>query len=72
MSIHIHSPAGEYVAQVRKPGHRLWETVGQPTQCKRSSANRAVGAMVDRDCKRARVLWCCEWYDPVVVMEANV
>lgn len=72
MNLHIHAPAGKYIAQVRKPGHRLWETVGKPTKCKRTAAKRAVGAMVERGCKRARVLWCSEWYEPTVVMEAHI
>lgn len=72
MTLRIHAPAGEYIAQVRKPGHRLWETVGKPTQCKRIASKRAVAAMIDRKCKRARVLWCSEWYEPNVVMEASV
>ncbi|MEX5363470.1 hypothetical protein WCE03_16765 [Pseudomonas guariconensis] len=72
-SLHIHAPKGNYVAQVRRRGCRNWETLGQPTKSKATAANRAVTLMLAHEnYKRARVLFCAEWYDPIVVMEASV
>ena len=67
--IHIQAPRGEYIAQIRLRGHKLWENVG-----KRRNARSAMIADINKmgpDHKRARVLFCAEWYDPVIVMELN-
>lgn len=71
--LHINAPKGVYYAQVRRRGFRHWETLGQAVHSKTTAANRAVSTMLIREeYKRARVLFCAEWYDPIVVMEASV
>lgn len=71
--LHIHAPKGTYVAQVRRRGCRNWETLGKAVCSKTTAAKRAVTTMLMREeYKRARVLFCAEWYDPIVVMEASV
>jgi len=67
--VHIHAPAGEYIGQVRRRGAQRWRTVANSKTAKRAMVV-AIGAMRDDD-KRARVLFCTEWYDPNVVMELS-
>lgn len=67
--LHIHAPKGEYIAQVRRRGHRLWETIGKGKSAE-AAMIKAVKAMT-REHKRARVLFCAEWYDPSVVMQLS-
>lgn len=68
--IHIHAPKGHYIGQVRLYGHRKWQTVtGRCTRAELAMAD-AVQQMSERH-KRARVLFIADWYEPVVVMEAN-
>lgn len=67
--IHIHSPPGEFIGQIRLRGHRLWETVDTRDSAE-SAMIRAVEAM-SREHHRARVLWCSDYYDPVVVMKLS-
>lgn len=70
MSLHIHAPKGVYVAQVRKPYHKLWETVGPEFESGHDAEIAAIEGMT-KEHKRARVLFCAEWYDPILVMEAS-
>lgn len=70
MSLHIHAPAGVYIGQIRKRGHRLWETVGKSRKSAKPAMIAAINAM-GPDHKRARVLWCSDYYDPNVVMELS-
>ena len=67
---HIHAPQGEYVGQVRGQGCRIWRTVITTKNSAKHALAGAVRKMKPGD-KRARVLFCAEWYDPVVVMEAS-
>lgn len=69
-TVHIHQPAGEYIGQVRKRGARRWETIGRPCKSAKAAMAKALKAMTQRH-KRARVLFCAEWYDPNVVMELS-
>ena len=70
--LHILRPRGHYIGQVRRVGHRLWETVTGP----RRSARHALAAAVlkGKNRKRARVLFIdsSPYYDPHVVMEATL
>jgi hypothetical protein len=70
--VHINRPHGHYIGQVRREGHRLWETVTKP----RRSAHHALAAAVlkGKNMKRARVLFIdnCGYYDPHIVMEATL
>lgn len=70
MSLHIHAPKGQYFAQVRRPYRRLWESVGEPFDCGHEAEIAAIEGMT-KEHKKARVLFCAEWYDPIVVMEAS-
>lgn len=70
MSLHIHAPKGDYLAQIRGRGCRLWETVGEAHADAKSAMCTAINAMTERH-KRARVIFCTEWYDPNVVLEAQ-
>lgn len=73
MSLHIHAPKGTYHPQTRGRGCRKWDPVNTLAYTdKKLAARRAVEAMIERGSKRARVLFCAEWYDPVVVMEASI
>lgn len=68
--VHIHNPPGRYVGQIRRYGHRRWEEIAT---CKTAKAAmvEAVNAMGQQH-KRARVLFCADWYEPLIVMELNV
>lgn len=70
MSLHIHAPSGIYIAQVRRRFERTWTQVGGEFKQNHRAQSTAAGSMVG-DFVRARVLFCAEWYDPVVVMEAS-
>lgn len=70
MTLHINCPTGEYIAQIKGRGCRLWETVGEPFDAPKAAMCAAVNAMTERH-KRARVLFCSPWYGPNVVMEAK-
>lgn len=69
MNLHINRPSGIYVAQVRKPYHKLWETVSEHSD-KKDAEVASITAMSE-DHKKARVLFCAAWYDPILVMEAS-
>lgn len=74
--IHILRPKGYYLGQVRIRGHRLWRTVAGKNGKDRhfrfaqDAMVKAILTMGDHHL-RARVLFCTEWYDPLVVMEAK-
>jgi hypothetical protein len=73
--LHIHAPKGLYHPQVRGRGCRTWQAADSAIEAyddKALAASIAVKAMIDGGHKRARVLFCAEWYDPIVVMEASV
>lgn len=70
MTLHIHSPSGVYIAQVRQAYARKWETVGEPFTDGDTASLAAIDGM-QKHHEKARVLFCAEWYDPVVVMEAS-
>lgn len=69
--VHIHAPRGIYIGQTRAYGHRRWKTVSGDCKTAKAAMVKAVKAMTPRD-KRARVLLCAEWYDPIVMMELSV
>jgi hypothetical protein len=66
--LHVYAPKGEYIGQVRRRGHRLWETVGKPSKTAEAAMIKALKGMTPEH-KRARVLLCTEWHDPHVLME---
>ena len=68
MNMHIHASKGIYLAQVKKAGHRIWETVGDVTTLERA-AEIAAKNLANGNYKRGRVLFCAEWYEPNIVME---
>lgn len=70
MTLHIHAPEGDYVAQIKGYGCRIWETVGEPFNEPKAAMCAAVNAMTERH-KRARVIFCAPWYEPHIVMEAK-
>ncbi|POA52088.1 MULTISPECIES: hypothetical protein [unclassified Pseudomonas] len=70
-ALHVHAPKGVYVAQIRRAFERKWTTVGGEFKQKHRAQATAAANMVG-DFKRARVLFCAEWYDPIIVMEASV
>lgn len=69
-TVHIHTPKGEYIGQVRGYGCRKWRTVSKGRRSAQRTLAAAVRKMKPSD-KRARVLFCAEWYEPVVLMEAS-
>jgi hypothetical protein len=70
MSVHIHAPKGTYIGQIRLRGHRLWQTVSKSRKSPKPAMIAAINAMGENH-KRARVLFCTEWYEPNIVMELN-
>jgi hypothetical protein len=48
----------------------MWETVGPEFECGHDAEIAAIEGMT-KEHKKARVLFCAEWYDPIVVMEAS-
>lgn len=71
MSLHIHAPKGCYIAQVRRRFERRWTQVGGEFKQKHRAQATAAANMVG-DFFRCRVIFCCDYYDPVVVMEGSV
>jgi hypothetical protein len=69
--VHIHAPSGYYVGQTRRYGHRRWKQQGEDAPNAKQAMRQALDAMTEND-KRCRVLFCAEWYDPIVVMELSV
>jgi len=69
-NVHIHSPKGYYLAQTRRRGARRWTTIGGNCKTEKAAMVRAVKAMTQDD-KRARVLFCADWYEPTIMMELS-
>lgn len=69
--IHIHRPDGYYIGQKRQYGFQRWQTVTGKCKTKKAAMIGAIKKMKDGD-KRARVLLCCEWYEPLIVFEASI
>jgi hypothetical protein len=69
--VHIYAPKGHYIGQIRRTGHRLWETVGDGKHTQETAAMVCAVAAMTEDHKRARVLFVTEWHDPVIIMECN-
>ena len=67
--VHIYAPNGHYIGQIRRAGHRLWETVSN-CENEQTAIICAVAAMTEHY-KRARVLFVTEWHEPVIIMECN-
>lgn len=69
--IHINTPRGYYIGQVRKHGHRLYETVTEHHATPELAMSEA--ALNMKGMKRARVLFidCSGWYEPNVIIEAS-
>jgi hypothetical protein len=69
--IHIHQPAGHYIGQVRKTGHRLWQTVTDEYRNPEAALLQLAPKM--KGMKRGRVLFIDDsgYYEPIVVMEVN-
>ncbi|WP_158891963.1 MULTISPECIES: hypothetical protein [unclassified Pseudomonas] len=70
MSIHIHSPSGIYYAQVRRRFERRWTQVGGKF-LSREKAQACIGSNMTGDFYFGRVLFCADYYDPILVMEAK-
>lgn len=68
--VHIHTPKGHYIGQVRLYGHRKWETVTEELSDAEVAMSLAVLAMKQSH-KRSRVLFIAEWYEPTIVMECK-
>ena len=64
---HIYAPKGYYIGQIRLYGHRRWQTVTGKCTRETTAMVGAVRAMTTAY-KRARVLFCADWHEPVVVM----
>lgn len=74
MSVHIYSPRGHYLAQVKPHGCRKWRTIkGVRGDRKFRSVSKAVIAAAKSMKKglRARVIFCADWHDPLVAWEAR-
>ena len=67
-SVHIHAPKGYYIGQVRPYGARRWLTVTGRCRSDTAAMASAVRQMHSGD-KRARVLFCADWYEPTLMME---
>lgn len=68
--IHIHAPPGYYIGQTRRRGAKRWTTIGGHRKTEKAAMVAAVKAM-GQDDKRARVLFCAEWYEPHIMMELS-
>lgn len=70
--VHINRPSGHYIGQVRKAGHRLWQTV---TKHECQSPEVALGFVASNmaGMKRGRVLFIaeCGYYEPNLIMEVK-
>lgn len=70
MTVHINAPRGTYIAQIREVGCRRWTTVPGSSKTAERAMVKAIQAMTSRSW-RARVLFTVEWYEPLIVMQAN-
>lgn len=70
-ALHIHVQKGRYIGQVRKAGHRLWQTV--TTEYETSEGALTVLSAKMEGMKRGRVLFIDDsgYYEPNIVMEIN-
>ena len=72
--IHINRPTGHYIGQVRRYGHRRWESVTGNCKTPENALSQAVLAMKNtQDMHRARALFidASGWHEPHLVMEAK-
>ncbi len=67
-AIHIYRPKGHYIGQVRLYGHQKWQTVTGNCQLEKTAMLGAIRAMTAEH-KRARVLFCADWFEPTIMME---
>jgi hypothetical protein len=70
--IHISIARGHYIGQVRKEGHRRWQSVTTRRRATPEAALKDVARNMD-GMKRGRVLFIDDsgWYEPNLVMEVN-
>jgi len=71
--VHIHSPAGHYIGQLRSRGCRHWRNVSTS----HTSSNIALSLAIKKaeySHNRARTLFVDDsgWYGPVVIAEAKL
>jgi hypothetical protein len=69
--LHVYIPRGHYIGQVRKYGHRRWNTVTGPCRTGESAMSKAGAKM--RGQHRARVLFIdgSGYHEPTLVMECK-
>ena len=70
--IHINTPKGHYIGQIRLRGHRKWETVTPKRDTVENAMAQAVLSMTENH-KRARVLFIDDsgYYEPTICFEGN-
>ena len=69
-AVYIHAPPGFYLAQRHFVGARTWSAIGGRRRSKSSAFAEAGRALACYSVNRVRVIWCSDWYEPNVVMEA--
>jgi hypothetical protein len=69
--IHILAPRGHYIAQVRRPYHRLWKTIGNKSKTAEDALRWVAKNMAGMG--RGRVLFIDEntYYEPNLVFEVR-
>lgn len=69
--IHINRARGHYIGQIRRYGHRKWDTV--TGKCKTPEAAIAKAVMAQSEWHRVRVLFIDSsgWYEPNLAFEGK-
>jgi hypothetical protein len=74
MRLHIYGPRGYYLAQVKPKGFRRWTTIKGKAGDRRFKGREQAAVVAAKSMSgnlRARVIWCGEWHDSMVVWNAE-
>lgn len=71
--MHILWSKGHYLGQLRKIGHRRWQTVTRKCKTKEAAIARAATKAEGREWKRLRVLFIDDnpYYEPTICFEGK-
>lgn len=74
MRLHIYCPRGYYLAQVKPHRFRRWRTLNGKAGERRFKDREKAAVAAAKSMSgnlRARVIFCAEWYEPLVVWNAE-
>lgn len=68
-AMHIYNPTNYYVGQVKRTGARNWQKVGKKSKTLSSAIAKTARHMPGN--RMMRVLFCSDFYDPVMVFQGS-